>query len=73
MDPYIELANAIIVQAATDYRAAHRKLKKKPGNKDSLEMISGVERFFRSSWYETLTDIDGAWLLGKLKAEVSAI
>ncbi len=32
MDPYEKLANAIVIQAAKDYRTAERKLKRNPRN-----------------------------------------
>ena len=28
------------------------------------------ERFFRSAWYSTLTDIDGEYLISRLREEV---
>ena len=45
---YENLANAIVLQAAKDYRAARRKLKKKPGNTLAQAEIDSIERFFRS-------------------------
>ena len=39
MDPYENLANAIIFSAVKDYRAARRKLKRKPKNEDATLMV----------------------------------
>lgn len=67
--PYENLANAIVLQAAKDYRAARRKLKKKPGNTLVQAEIDSIERFFRSGWYKCLTDVDGEMLIRKLREE----
>jgi hypothetical protein len=70
MDPYEKLANAIILQAVKDYRAAIRKLKRNPRNHLAQADIDSIERFFRSGWYATLTQVDGEMLIKKLKEEV---
>lgn len=31
------------------------------------DMVEDTERFFRSDWFSHLTDLDGFWLLKKLK------
>ena len=54
MDGYEKLANAIIIQAAKDYRAALRRLRRKPGNKDAQNEKESIERFFRSDWFRAL-------------------
>ena len=59
------LANAVVVQAADDYRKTLRRLKRRP--KDQRRML---ERFFRSGWFETLCDLDGRALIWKLRMEV---
>ena len=66
---YEKLANAIIIQAADDYRKAAKRLKHNPNHRESKETIEEVERFFRSDWYSVLTDVDGEFLLRKLKEE----
>ena len=43
-DPYENLANAIILQAVKDYRAAGKKLKRNPKNKDAKLMVEDCER-----------------------------
>ena len=47
---YENLANAIIVQAAEDYRAALKKIKAQHKNKDVINEALRIERFFRSGW-----------------------
>lgn len=69
IDPYEKLANAIIMQAVKDYRAAKKKLKKQPTNKDAELMVLDTEKFFRSDWFTALTDVDGAVILRKLQEE----
>lgn len=51
---YEDLANAIILQAARDYRAAL----KKPDDRAAAAMQREVERFFRSAWFVELTDVE---------------
>jgi hypothetical protein len=58
---YENLANAIVLQAVKDYRAA-----KRTGNSGR---IASIRRFFRSDWFGTLTDIDGEYLIRKLDKE----
>ena len=61
MEPCEALANAIIVQAANDYRLAlHRK---------DLVRTFEVEHFFRSRWFGQLTSVDPEYLLGRLRKE----
>lgn len=70
-DPYEKLANAIVVQAVSDYRAALQKVRKNPKNKDDLDEALQIERFFRSQWYQTLTSVDGEYLIDRLRKEAS--
>ena len=70
-DPYESLANAIILQAAKDYRAARKKQKYHPKNKDAKLMVEDLEKFFRSDWFAQLTDVNGEMLIRRLKEEVA--
>ena len=70
-DPYENLANAIILQAVKDYRAAGEKLKRNPKNKDAKLMVEDCERFFCSDWFGQLTSVDGKRLMKKLQEELS--
>ena len=69
MMDYEILANAIIEQAAKDYRSARTALGKDSENVAAAAMRSDTERFFRSAWFGQLTSIDGEWLLQKLEGE----
>ena len=71
LDSLTALANAIIVQAAKDYRRALRKQKKDPGNVSAKIPIEEAEKFFRSDWYRILTTVDGETLIKQLKEEVT--
>ena len=66
-----DLAQAIILKAVDDYRRARRKARYFPDQKEAQETIREVERFFRSRWFAQLTDINGEYLIRKLKEEVS--
>lgn len=63
LDPYQNLANAIIVVAANDYRMAR--------SCSNQKLIAKLEEFFRSGWYKMLTNVDGDVLLGMLQRETS--
>ena len=64
-----QLASAIIVQAAKDYRAAARVLKKHPGSAAAKAEISELERFFLSDWFRVLSTVDGEQILIRLRRE----
>ena len=69
-DPYERLANAIILQAASDYRRVLKKLKKNPQNRDVMKEVLQIEKFFRSPCYQVLTKVDGEFLIEKLRKEI---
>ena len=69
LDPYQELANAIVVMAAKDYQHALRIQHRNPDSKAARIKIDEIERFFRSEWYRLLTDVDGEMLIKKLREE----
>ena len=69
MTNYEILANAIVEQAAKDYRWTRAALGKDAENVAAAAMRSETERFFRSAWFGQLTRIDGEWLLEKLEGE----
>ena len=66
---YRNLANAIIIQAAKDYRDTRRILIKKPRSAEAKLRMAGVKRFFLSEWYGALTTVDGKILLKRLEEE----
>ena len=99
--PDQNLANAIILQAVTDYRSARKllrehpktpelvataKIKRKERKKETgynrspeekllakiwnaQKEVIECETFFKSRWFETLSNIDGKDLLKKLREE----
>lgn len=71
-DPYQNLANAIVAQAAEDYLLALKKLKKNPRNRMAMDEAMQLEKFFHSGWYEILTDVDPDYLIRKLREKVAA-
>ena len=58
MNPYEELANAIVLQAVKDYRLH-----------DDEQELASIERFFRSDWFGVLTNINPEILITKLRKE----
>lgn len=70
IEPYERLANAIIEQAAVDYRKALKRLKRFPDDRYALGEKSSIERFFHSTWFGTLTTVDGDVLIQGISARV---
>lgn len=70
MDPYENLANAIVLFAARDYRSALKKLRRNPRNKEAMRVAMKCEQFFRSGWYSRLTSLSGEYLIERLQKEV---
>ena len=71
-DPYQELANAIVLGAVKDYRAAVKKLARGRKNTEAQQMKDECLRFFRSGWFGQLTSLDPEMLIRKLDEEVTA-
>ncbi|MCI6087155.1 MAG: hypothetical protein MR711_13100 [Selenomonas sp.] len=69
MSNYETLANAIILQAVRDWRDACRISKSYPEIFAEGQKQKDIERFFRSSWFGVLTNVDGRLLLRKLQEE----
>ena len=59
--PYSALANAIIIQAAKDYRRTY-----------SPYVRNEIKRFFRSEWFTVLSEVDGEIIIKKLEQERGA-
>ncbi len=70
MDPYQELANAIVMQAVKDYRIALLHSKKRPDNNGYQIEVASLERFFRSGWFGELTSINAEYLIQRVNEEV---
>lgn len=79
---YENLANAIIETAVDDYRKAIRRINMhysaawnlvspyRLSRLNDVIICLDVEDFFRSEWYYTLTDVDGDYLIEKLRDEI---
>lgn len=68
-DPYESLANAIVIQAAKDYKTAYKKSKKRSQCKETQRELADLESFFRSDWYRTLTSVDGEMIMERIRKE----
>lgn len=66
---YEELGNAIVIQAAKDYREAFHKLKNGRKNTEAQYTKAECLRFFRSHWFSALTSIDPEFLIRNLDRE----
>ena len=70
MDPYQELANAIVMQAVKDYRIALLHSKKRPDNNGYQIEVASLERFFHSGWFGELTSLNAEYLIRRVNEEV---
>ena len=81
VDPYEDLANAIVVRAVDDYRllrsgriptvSEEEQVNMEPERiiKKVLEQKQQIIKFFKSAWYADLTEVSGTYLLDKLNEE----
>ena len=67
------LADAIILQAAEDYRRLTQRIAKHPDELDNVSEMRRIERFLRSDWFGVLSDLDGRRLLRDLKADIGGM
>ncbi len=72
MDEFYEnLADAIIVRAAKDYRYVLTRLKYHPHDRRWQIARDRLELFFKSEWYAFLTDLDSAAIMEGIQREVN--
>ena len=69
MDCYQALANAIIIQAAKDYKTALKHNAHNPMEIEHNVSIKDLERFFCSEWFSVLSAVDGKILMNRIKSE----
>ena len=69
LPPEQMLANAIIIQAADDYRVSLRRLKLNRMNREYLRVKEDCERFFQSEWFEVLSNVDGKMIMKRIQKE----
>ena len=67
---YQALANAIILQAVKDFRAAHRRLKRFPNDRAAQSEVRSITKFFCSQYFNALSTLDGPALLQKIIDEL---
>lgn len=67
---YVELANAIVLQAFKDYRSTLWNLTRHPNDPDAARSKKSLERFFDSEWYKILTTVDAEILKHEEKKQV---
>ena len=72
MSGYQALANAIIIQAAKDFKAAYKRMKRFPNDSRAQDEVRDITKFFCSQWFEMLSDVDGPTLLRTIKDEIDA-
>ena len=72
MNPYENLANAVVLQAVKDYRDAAGKLFRGKKNITAEQRKTECETFFKSQYFNVFTDLDGNALLSQLEKEVEA-
>ena len=91
LDPYQMLANAVIIQAVRDYRAALKRVMKGEIHKrwirideetevemdkqfeEALDEKNDIEEFFLSGRHHMFTDVDGSYLVKRIKAEMKFV
>lgn len=66
-----KLADAIILQAVSDYRKALRILRRMPNRQLAAQYVIETEEFFLSDWFSQLTEIDPQRLIQRLREEVA--
>ena len=67
---YENLAQAVIIQAADDFRQSYMSVLENPRDKDARDEVEAIGRFFLSDWYRMMTRVDGTYLMRKLRTEV---
>lgn len=70
IENYEKLANAIILQAVKDFRAAYRRLKRFPNEYKAQSEVRDITKFFCSQYFSSLTTLDGPSLLQKIIDEM---
>ena len=86
---YENLGNAVVLQAANDYRDSCKKIRKlnkknvAENSKEEKEIktkirieegnIYKIKRFMQSEYFSLFTNIDGSYLIDKLEEEQEAV
>lgn len=70
---YISLANAIVKQAADDYRMVLRNFDKFPQSRELNDLKYEIESFFNGDWITMLINTDGNYIMRILQKEAELI
>ena len=70
MENFKNLANAIVIQAVKDYRKILKMCIRYPDDAEWHREKEDLEQFFKSKWYSILTELDGEWLIEKIREDV---
>ena len=66
-----KLADAIILQAVSDYRKALRILRRMPNRQLAAQYVVETDEFFLSYWFSQLTEINPHRLIQRLREEAA--
>lgn len=68
----LSLEEAIVAQAAKDYKSWKEKLLRDPKSIEASIGLREVTTFFKSTWYKELTTVDPQWLMQTIDEEIEA-
>lgn len=68
-DGYEALANALVAQAAEDYKFLLKAQAADPDNQAIVQQIRTLEREIHAPFFQSLTRLDIDWLFGKVRDE----
>ena len=66
-EAYERLAAAVVVQAVKDYKGALRKEARGKATPTTQGTIIDCENFFKSDWFQMLSELDGPALMQKVR------
>lgn len=67
---YRDLANAVVLQAAKEFRPAYKRLKSHPNDGKAADRVREITEFFCSDRFCLFTNLDGPALLTKIMREI---
>ncbi len=68
---FIDLANAIILQALLDYGCAYTQFRKSPRNRAAAIAVWKITKFFTSDYFRMLSGANGPALLRKARRSLN--
>ena len=70
MSPYEALADAVVLEAVEEYRAAYRKRRKGSETYKVKRDMKAIENFFHSQQFSLFSNLDGSALLSRIQKEL---